>query len=292
MTNGFLLVNKTGGMTSHDVVAKVRKRFATKKVGHAGTLDPMATGVLVLGIGNATRLLQYVTDGKKGYQAVISLGKATVTDDVEGEVIFNADPLKLSAITDEQIKKILEAMVGEISQRPSSVSAIKVDGKTAHQRVREGESVELPPRDVTIYGLTIASIERNPDFIEIHIGVECSAGTYIRAIARDLGEALGVGGHLTKLRRYLVSPFKIEECSEWESAELISTAEGIGKILPTRTLDMTEISEISFGRTIALNSDDGIVVALTPQGEFAGLLRNEDSGGCLVATPIMVSVKE
>ena len=250
MTNGFLLVNKTGGMTSHDVVAKVRKRFGTKKVGHAGTLDPMATGVLVLGIGNATRLLQYVTDGRKGYEAVISLGKATVTDDVEGEVISKADPLKLSVIADEQIKKILEAMVGEISQRPSSVSAIKVDGKTAHQRVREGEIVELPPRDVTIYELTITSIERSEDSIEIHVGVECSAGTYIRAIARDLGESLGVGGHLIKLRRYLVSPFRIEESAEWESAEMMSTAAGIGKILPSRTLDMTEISEISFGRTI------------------------------------------
>ena len=292
MTNGFLLVNKTGGMTSHDVVAKVRKRFGTKKVGHAGTLDPMATGVLVLGIGNATRLLQYVTDGRKGYEAIISLGKATVTDDVEGEVIFKADPLKLSVITDEQIKKILEAMVGEISQRPSSVSAIKVDGKTAHQRVREGEIVELPPRDVTIYELTITSIERSEDSIEIHVGVECSAGTYIRAIARDLGESLGVGGHLIKLRRYLVSPFRIEESAEWESAEMMSTAAGIGKILPSRTLDMTEISEISFGRTITLNSHDGVVAALTPDGDFAGLLRNENSGGCLVATPIMVSVKE
>jgi tRNA pseudouridine55 synthase len=151
--NGFLLVDKAGGMTSHDVVAKARKKFGTKRVGHAGTLDPMATGVLVLGVGNATKLLQYVVDGKKSYEATIKLGVATHTDDREGDVISTADA---SAVTEEQIRTGLQQYVGTIMQRPSSVSAIKIDGKRAHERVRQGEDVEIPAREVTIYQLISA----------------------------------------------------------------------------------------------------------------------------------------
>src|ERR1019366_5397088 len=290
--NGFLLVDKAIGMTSHDVVAKLRRRFGTKKVGHAGTLDPMATGVLVLGLGNATRLLQYVVDGTKGYAATITLGKTTITDDSEGAVIATASPAGIAAITIEAIHSGLSGMVGTILQRPSSVSAIKVDGKTGHQRVRSGEEFELPAREVTITSIDVHSITRGDDFVSIDISVLCSAGTYIRAIARDLGATLRVGGYLTSLRRTLVSPFEIAECEPWESAEIISTAAGISRILPVRTITAEELFEISFGRVIASNSQEGTIAALASDGSFVALLENRALGDKTFAAPTLVSVKE
>ena len=283
--NGFLLVDKASGMTSHDVVAKARKKCGTKRVGHAGTLDPMATGVLVLGVGNATKLLQYVVDGKKCYEATIKLGIATHTDDREGEVLSTADT---SGLTDEAIRTELEKFVGTIMQRPSSVSAIKIDGKRAHERVRSGEVVEIPAREVTIYSIDIAAIRGS----DVDIVVTCSAGTYIRAIARDLGEALGVGGHLTSLRRTLVSPFAINECADLESSVVIPTADGISRMMPTRMLSSEELIEIGFGRTIACSESDGVVAALGLDGSFAALLENRDFAGKRLATPTLVAVKE
>ncbi len=290
--DGFLLVDKASGMTSHDVVAKIRRRFGTKRVGHAGTLDPMATGVLVLGLGNATRLLQYVVDGTKGYSATIALGKSTVTDDREGEILITATPELISQVTDADIARVLGEMVGTISQRPSSVSAIKVAGKTGHERVRAGEEFELPSREVTITSIDIHSITRSSNEISIELSVICSAGTYIRAIARDLGIALAVGGHLTSLRRTLVSPFEIAECVGWEDANPISTGAGISRILPVRLLAPEELNEISFGRTISANSSSGIFAGLAGDGTFAALLENRDFKERNLATPIMVSVKE
>lgn len=290
--NGFLLVDKASGMTSHDVVAKLRRRFGTKKIGHAGTLDPMATGVLVLGFGNATRLLQFVVDGTKGYAATIALGKTTITDDSEGAVISSAAPLEIAAITDEAIRSGLNAMVGTILQRPSSVSAIKVDGKTGHARVRSGEEFELPAREVTITSIDVHSITRGDTFVSIDISVLCSAGTYIRAIARDLGATLRVGGYLTQLRRTLVSPFGLDECKPWESAEVISTAAGISRILPVRTITSEELLEISYGRVIASNSQEGTIVALAGDGSFVALLENRVLGDKTFAAPTLVSVKE
>ena len=181
MQHGFLVVDKEPGMTSHDVVAIGRKALATRKVGHAGTLDPMATGILVLGFNNGTRLLQYITDGDKSYQATVVLGTATVTDDVEGEVISTADT---SAITDEMITAELSKMRGTIMQRPSSVSAVKIDGERAYDRVRSGEDVVLPSREVTISQLDVLAIRHLEKGIEVDIEVTCSAGTFIRAIAR------------------------------------------------------------------------------------------------------------
>ena len=289
--DGFLLVDKAGGMTSHDVVAKIRRRLGTKKVGHAGTLDPMATGVLVLGVGNATRLLQYVVDGVKAYDATITVGKATVTDEVEGEVVFTADLEHLKNVSDDEIRSFLARQVGVIAQRPSSVSAIKVNGKSAHQRVRDGEVVDLPAREVTIEAIDIHTITRTETDISISVSVRCSAGTYIRAIARDLGEALDVGGHLTALRRTLVSPFTIDECKSWEDAELLSTAAGISRILPTRTLDVEELNEISFGRAIDANSTEQVTAALNAAGDFAALLENRELGKKKFATPTLVALK-
>lgn len=285
--NGFLLVDKAGGMTSHDVVAKARKKFGTKRVGHAGTLDPMATGVLVLGVGNATKLLQYVVDGKKVYEATIKLGIATHTDDREGEVIAIKDT---SSVTEKAIREGLETFVGTILQRPSSVSAIKIDGKRAHERVRDGEVVEIPAREVTINAIEVRDIRFSSH--EIDIAVTCSAGTYIRAIARDLGKALGVGGHLTSLRRTLVSPFSIEECQSLEESSLMETAEGVARMMPTRDLTYEELIEIGFGRQIAANAYEGCVAALNIDGSFAALLENRDFAGKKLATPTLVAVKE
>jgi tRNA pseudouridine55 synthase len=286
--DGFLLVDKAGGMTSHDVVAMARKKLDTKKVGHAGTLDPMATGVLVLGIGIATRLLTYITDGKKAYQGKISLGSATHTDDKEGDVIFTAPENKLQLITDSQIKEQLAGFVGNIKQRPSSVSAIKIDGKSAHARVRAGENVDIPERDITIDEIEVKQISHLASSIEIDISVTCSAGTYIRAIARDLGEKLEVGGHLTQLRRTLVSPFTLEQCKDITDAQLISIAEVIEKLFPIRRLDFSETREILFGRTIEQNQQTGVVAALDAQGEFLALLENKAQGSKIIAAPILV----
>ena len=286
--DGFLLVDKAGGMTSHDVVAMARKKLDTKKVGHAGTLDPMATGVLVLGVGIATRLLTYITDGKKSYQGKISLGSATHTDDKEGDVIFTAPENKLQLITDSQIKEQLAGFVGNIKQRPSSVSAIKIDGKSAHARVRAGENVEIPERDITIDEIEVKQISHLASSIEIDLSVTCSAGTYIRAIARDLGEKLEVGGHLTQLRRTLVSPFTLEQCQDIADAQLISIAEVIEKLFPIRRLDFSESREILFGRTIDQNQQTGVVAALDAQGEFLALLENKAQGSKIIAAPILV----
>lgn len=286
--DGFLLVDKAGGMTSHDVVAMARKKLDTKKVGHAGTLDPMATGVLVLGVGIATRLLTYITDGKKSYQGKISLGSSTHTDDKEGDVIFTAPENKLQLITDSQIKEQLAGFVGNIKQRPSSVSAIKIDGKSAHARVRAGEDVDIPERDITIDEIEVKQISHLASSIEIDLSVTCSAGTYIRAIARDLGEKLEVGGHLTQLRRTLVSPFTLEECKDIADAQLISIAEVIEKLFPIRRLDFSEGREILFGRTIDQNQQTGVVAALDAQGEFLALLENKAQGSKIIAAPILV----
>ena len=286
--DGFLLVDKAGGMTSHDVVAMARKKLDTKKVGHAGTLDPMATGVLVLGVGIATRLLTYITDGKKSYQGKISLGSATHTDDKEGDVIFTAPENKLQLITDSQIKEQLAGFVGNIKQRPSSVSAIKIDGKSAHARVRAGEDVDIPERDITIDEIEVKQISHLASSIEIDLSVTCSAGTYIRAIARDLGEKLEVGGHLTQLRRTLVSPFTLEQCKDIADAQLISIAEVIEKLFPIRRLDFSESREILFGRTIDQNQQTGVVAALDTQGEFLALLENKAQGSKIIAAPILV----
>ena len=286
--DGFLLIDKAGAMTSHDVVAKVRKKLDTKKVGHAGTLDPMATGVLVLGVGIATRLLPYITDGKKAYLATILLGVSTHTDDKEGDITFTADKSALANISDKEITNELGKFVGKTKQRPSSVSAIKIDGKTAHARVRAGENVEIAERDVVIDEIKIINIQRPNDQIQVEISVTCSAGTYIRAIARDLGDRLKVGGHLIKLRRNLVSPFTLDQCKSIEEAALIPISEVIEKIFPIRKLDLSQSREISFGRVIEQNPQPGVFAAIDHQDNFVALLENKLQASQMVAAPILV----
>ena len=277
MTDGFLVVDKAPGMTSHDVVAVARKALGTRKVGHAGTLDPMATGVLVLGFGNGTRLLQYITDGDKSYTATIILGAATITDDREGEVISESDASK---ITDEQIKIGLAKMIGEIQQRPSSVSAVKVDGERAYDRVRAGEVFELAARTITISALDILEIRHLGARIEIDIDVTCSAGTFIRAIARDLGSDLQVGGHLSALRRTRVAGFPISQAISFEDlkAQLFSPlalADVARATFQVRELGLDEVQELSFGRPLQANATDVIFAALSPDDRLIALLKNE-----------------
>ncbi len=263
-------------MTSHDVVAIARRALGTRKVGHAGTLDPMATGVLVLGFNNGTRLLQYITDGDKSYLATVVLGAATVTDDFEGEVISTADA---SSITDEQINAVLDTMRGTFMQRPSSVSAVKVDGERAYDRVRSGETVVLASREVTISQLDVLHIRHLDQRIEIDIEVTCSAGTYIRSIARDCGDELKVGGHLSALRRTRVAGFTTSGAAsiaglkngEFTTLDLADVAR---VTFPVREIALDEKLELSFGRTLAQNPTEGIYAGISSSNELIALLSN------------------
>lgn len=210
---GLVVVDKSGGMTSHDVVSRVRRLAGTRRVGHAGTLDPMATGVLVVGTERATRLLGHLAGGEKCYQASIRLGVATDTDDAMGTPVRSVDA---GGVTDAALAAAVAQLTGEIAQVPSSISAIKVDGERAYRRVRAGEQVELAAREVTVSSFEVLAISRAPGVVDLDVRVECSTGTYIRALARDLGDGLGVGGHLTRLRRTRVGPFGLDQARTLE----------------------------------------------------------------------------
>ena len=273
-------------MTSHDVVAIARRALGTRKVGHAGTLDPMATGILVLGFNNGTRLLQYITDGDKTYQATVVLGAATVTDDAEGEVISTADT---SATTDAAIENELARMRGTIMQRPSSVSAVKVDGERAYDRVRAGEVVELAASEVTISQLDILQIRRLRATIEVDIEVTCSAGTFIRAIARDCGTALGTGGHLNSLRRSRVAGFALDRAVSLAQLKngdfsILALADVARATFKVRELALDERNELSFGRPLSVNASTEIYAALSSDNQLIALLANKDG----FAKPIAV----
>ena len=277
MTDGFLVVDKAGGMTSHDVVAVGRKALGTRKVGHAGTLDPMATGVLVLGFGNGTRLLQYITDGDKSYVATIVLGSSTITDDKEGEVLISTDA---SEVNDGDIEKILKAMIGTIAQRPSSVSAVKVGGERAYDRVRAGEKFELDSRQITISQLDILAIRHLDATTEVDIEVTCSAGTFIRAIARDLGEALKVGGHLSALRRTRVAGFSEKDAVSFQDLKdqkftPLKLADVARTTFTVRELTREEVTELSFGRPLSENGTTSITAAMSPDNRLIALLKDD-----------------
>ncbi len=285
IAHGFLVIDKDPAMTSHDVVAMGRRALNTRKVGHAGTLDPMATGVLVLGFGNGTRLLQYVTNGDKSYLATVVLGAATITDDHEGEVVSTAD---VSAVTDAAIESELAKMRGTIAQRPSSVSAVKVDGERAHARVRAGEVFELPAREVTISNLEILEIRRVENRIEVDIDVTCSAGTFIRAIARDCGAALGVGGHLNKLRRTRVAGFGLDRTVSISALKAqdftpLTMADVARATFAVRTVSADEATELSFGRALIANSSDEITAAISAADEVLALLQNKEGKALPIA---------
>lgn len=286
MSDGFLVIDKDPGMTSHDVVAIARRALGTRKVGHAGTLDPMATGVLVLGFNSGTRLLQYITDGDKSYTATIVLGASTTTDDHEGEITSSTNA---SQVNDAEIKSTLGAMVGTIMQRPTNVSAIKVDGKKAYDRARSGEEFELPARQVTISQLEILAIRHKEATTLVDISVTCSAGTYIRAIARDLGEVLKVGGHLNVLRRTRVAGFTLDQAISIAQLKggnfaTIPLADTARTTFTPRELTLEEVQELSFGRPLSENGNSVINAALSPDNRLIALLK--DDGG--KAKPIAV----
>jgi tRNA pseudouridine55 synthase len=254
-----------------------RKALGTRKVGHAGTLDPMATGILVLGFGNGTRLLQYITDGDKSYLATIVLGASTITDDKEGEVLASIDA---SQINDADIEKILKAMIGTIAQIPSSVSAVKVGGERAYDRVRAGETFELAARNVTITQLDILAIRHLDSTTEVDIEVTCSAGTFIRAIARDLGEALKVGGHLSALRRTRVAGFTESDAVSFEDLKNVkftplNLADVARTTFSVRELTLEEVKELSFGRSLSENGHTSITAAMSPDNRLIALLKDD-----------------
>jgi tRNA pseudouridine55 synthase len=289
-------VDKPQGWTSHDVVGRMRRIAGTRKVGHAGTLDPMATGVLVVGINKATRLLTYIVGTSKTYTATIRLGESTVTDDAEGDIVSSASAADL---TDDAIRSGVAALTGEIQQVPSSVSAIKVNGERAYARVRSGEDVKLAARPVTIHRFEVHGIKREPggNVVDVDVTVECSSGTYIRALARDLGNSLGVGGHLTALRRTHVGPYSLDQARTLEQLaeelEVLEMSQAARALMPNRELSAEETTEISFGRRIAAGAPAGSADAATaerpaaafaPDGSLVALLADTGS----FAKPVLV----
>ena len=273
--DGLLVVDKPSGWTSHDVVDRTRRLARTRKVGHAGTLDPMATGVLLLGIGRATRLLGHLALTDKSYDATIRLGQTTVTDDAEGDVLQTRDATQ---VTDEQLAAQIALLTGDLQQVPSSVSAIKVDGVRSYARVRAGEAVELAPRSVTVSRFAVR--QRRGD--DLDVTVECSSGTYIRALARDLGTALGVGGHLTALRRTRVGPFELAAARTLEQLEVafdeavVGLDAAVAQSFPRRELDGEEARALSFGKKLLATGAAGVVGAFDPDGRCVALLEDRE----------------
>lgn len=272
---GLVVVDKAPGMTSHDVVARVRRLAGTRKVGHAGTLDPMATGVLVLGVDRATRLLGHLMLTEKAYDATVRLGVSTTTDDAEGEVLEVSDT-GASWLQPGLVRAELEEQVGDILQVPTAVSAIKVDGKRAYQRVRDGEQVELEPRPVTIHSLVVHDQRVAGDWLDVDISVRCSSGTYVRAIARDVGRALGVGGHLTALRRTAVGPFDLSVARTLEQLAddfaVLPIADAARASFASLDLDEEQAGDVRVGRGLDLTlPGDGPHAVFAPDGQFLAL---------------------
>ena len=275
---GLVIVDKPAGMTSHDVVGRCRRLFGTRKVGHAGTLDPMATGVLVIGIERATKILGLVSGTAKSYSATIRLGRITTTDDAEGEVVQD---ISARAISDAEIHAGIAPMRGEISQRPSAVSAIKIGGKRAYQLAREGQQVDLAERRVRIDRFEVLAIRSEGDFVDVDVEVDCSSGTYIRALARDLGETLKVGGHLTALRRTRVGGYGLDHArtlEELAEQPVLSYTLDQACLLafPRREITAAEAEDAGHGRPLTAAGVAGVYAATDPDGRVMALL--EDHG--------------
>lgn len=275
---GLVVVDKPGGMTSHDVVSRCRRLFGTRKVGHAGTLDPMATGVLVVGVERATKILGLLTATAKSYSATIRLGRTTTTEDAEGDVLQD---IPAGSVSEDAILAGIAGLRGQINQRPSAVSAVKVGGKRAYQLVREGQDVELPARTVRIDRFALLEMRRAGSFTDLDVEVDCSSGTYIRALARDLGEMLGVGGHLTTLRRTRVGCFGLDQARTLdqlaEHPRLSYTLdEACLLAFPRRDITAAQADDASHGRPLAAAGVDGVWAAADPEGRVIALL--EDRG--------------
>ncbi|MFD7081534.1 tRNA pseudouridine(55) synthase TruB [Streptomyces sp. NPDC059918] len=282
--DGLVIVDKPSGFTSHDVVAKMRGIAKTRRVGHAGTLDPMATGVLVLGVEKATKLLGHLALTEKEYLGTIRLGQNTLTDDAEGEITSSADA---SAVTREAVDKGIAKLSGEIMQVPSKVSAIKIKGVRSYKRARDGEDFEIPARPVTIssfqvYDMRDAEAEDGTKVVDLVVSVVCSSGTYIRALARDLGADLGVGGHLTALRRTRVGPYKIDRARTLDQLQEELTVMPIGEAaaaaFPRWDLDARRASLL--GNGVRIDMPDAYAAGQTvavfgPDGVLLGLVENK-----------------
>ena len=346
--SGLMVIDKPAGMSSHDVVSRMRRIAGTRRVGHAGTLDPAATGVLILGVNKATKLLTYLVGQDKTYDATVRLGIETLTEDAEGEHTA-AHPEAVEALTamgpERMRARILEAVAGlrgDIMQVPSAVSAIKINGVRSYARVRGGEEVELPARPVTISEFTVHSVTagfaeyvvEDPEgehaatsvpVVDCEVTVSCSSGTYIRALARDLGKALGTGGHLTALRRTRVGAVHLQDAADLaeltarreasegplEDLPLLPLEEAARRIFGARELSAPEASDISYGRRIAPSGDgtvvkrsahasadeqgaiqhasvEGIVAGFAPDGTLVALLENKKQRGKVQAAPVLV----
>ena len=305
--SGLLVVDKPAGMTSHDVVSRVRRLGRTRKVGHAGTLDPMATGVLLVGVGKATRLLGHLALTEKAYAATIRLGSSTTTDDAEGELVSASGA---GSTTEEDVRAALAGFVGDLQQVPATVSALKVGGRRAHELVRSGAEVQLAARPVTVHELRTTGIRRTGDHLDVDVELRCSSGTYVRAVARDLGAVLGVGGHLTALRRTAVGPVGIAEATPLAELEDIGTlpvvplAEAVARFFPVVHVDEVAARDVGYGRFLdlpAVSGSDpadrahspaeepgaGVFAVIGPDGSFLALYRPGDGGP---ARPVAVFV--
>lgn len=276
---GLVIVDKPAGMTSHDVVGRCRRLFGTRKVGHAGTLDPMATGVLVIGIERATKILGLLTATDKSYSATIRLGRSTSTDDAEGEVVQD---VSAAHVTGEQIESAVAALRGDIEQVPSAVSAIKIAGQRAYKLAREGQIVELAARPVRIDRFDVLAVRRVDQFVDVDVDVDCSSGTYIRALARDVGAALGVGGHLTALRRTRVGRYGLGEARTLdeltEQARLSYSLDQACLIgFARRDLSAAETEDTRHGRALTPAGIDGVYAATAPDGQVIALLQDGPS---------------
>ena len=283
---GILLVDKPAGITSHDVVARSRRALDTRKIGHAGTLDPMATGLLILGVGSATRLLTFIVGLDKTYEATIRLGVSTDSDDADGAETARADADLVTAVTDDAISAGIADLTGPISQVPSTVSAIKVGGKRAYDLARAGEEVVLRPRDVIVSRFDVRAVRRSPGIVDLDVVVDCSSGTYIRALARDLGAALGVGGHLTALRRTRIGPFDVADASTEIAADatLLGAAEVAAAVLGVLPVTAEEARDLRHGKRLSgaadrLDASHPTPAAIDPDGRLVGIV--ERRGGDL-----------
>jgi tRNA pseudouridine55 synthase len=277
MNAGLVVVDKPAGMTSHDVVGRCRRIFATRRVGHAGTLDPMATGVLVIGIERATKILGLITGASKSYAATIRLGQTTSTEDAEGELLHQ---VSADHLTEATITAAIAGLRGDIMQVPSTVSAIKVGGQRAYRLAREGHTVEIPARPVRIDRFELLAARRDAHLIDLDVEVDCSSGTYIRALARDLGDVLKVGGHLTALRRTRVGRFGLDQARSLdelaERPELTFTLdEACLQIFPRRDLAAEEADAAANGRALAPAGIDGVYAARDVDGRVIALLRDD-----------------
>ncbi|MGC5222090.1 tRNA pseudouridine(55) synthase TruB [Micromonospora sp. DT81.3] len=277
-SSGIALVDKPGGMTSHDVVARARKGLGTRKIGHAGTLDPMATGLLVLGVEGATRLLTFLVGLDKTYEATIRLGVSTDSDDADGVETARADAATLAAVTPEAIASGVAALTGPISQIPSTVSAIKVGGRRAYDLAREGVDVELKARNVTVSRFEVLGSTRGEEGIELDVVIDCSSGTYIRALARDLGAALGIGGHLIALRRTHVGPFDVARAASIDDLAdrpLLAPAHVASAVLGRVDVTAEEARDLRHGKRLSgagARMTGDAAAAVDPAGALVGIL--------------------